>query len=113
MMKVYAQSINNPVLDPAVRSLSGEQFLDKIMTLFVSWLLIIGFMFFVVNFILGGIKWIQGKGDKAKIEEAQKQLTYAFVGLLVVFSIFAVIKIIGTAFGITGFENLIMNLPKL
>jgi len=112
-MKVYAQTINNPALDPAIRNLTGETFINRMISLFISWLLILGFIFFVVNFILGGIKWIQSQGDKAKIEEAQKQLTYAFVGLLIVFSIFAIIKVIGTTLGITGFENLIINLPRL
>jgi len=112
-MKVYAQTINNPALSPDIRDLTGETFISRTISLFISWLLVLGFIFFVVNFILGGIRWIQSQGDKAKIEQAQKQLTYAFVGLLAVFSVFAIIKVIGTTLGITGFENLIIDLPRL
>lgn len=112
-MKVYAQKLENPLLKENVRELEGVGFAQKVLPLLFHWLILVGFLGFVIYFLLGGFKWITSQGDKNKIEEAQKQLTYAFIGLFVVFSIFAVTKIIGKIMGIEGLESLQISLPTL
>lgn len=110
-MKIFA--LNNPALNSDMGGLTGTGFLNRALPFLFTWLIIVGVLFFLIQFILGGLKWIQSQGDKSKIEEAQKQLTFAFVGLLVTFSVFMVTKVIGLAFGITGLENLQISLPTL
>lgn len=112
-MKVYAQRLENPILEENIRNLEGVDFTRRALPFFFNWLIVIGFLAFLIFFILGGLKWITSQGDKNKIEEAQKQLTYAFIGLTIVFSIFAITKIIGKIMGIEGLENLQISLPTL
>jgi hypothetical protein len=55
-------------------------------------------LFFLVY---GGIRWIISGGDKQKIAQARGTLTYAIIGLLVVFLSFFIINLIGGAFGVS------------
>lgn len=112
-MKILAQGLENPVIKEPLRGKGGTEFLNQALPFFFTWLIIVGFLMFVIYFILGGLKWIQSQGEKAKIEEAQKQITYALIGLLVSFSIFAIVKIIGFVFGIQNLEGLKINFPTL
>ena len=50
--------------------------------------------------VIGGIKWILSGGDKAHTEGARNQITAALVGLVIVFSAWAIIQLINTFFGV-------------
>ena len=52
-------------------------------------------------FIYGGLRWIMSVGDKKKLEEAQKTLQYAIIGLLIVLLAFFIINFIGMVFGVS------------
>jgi len=56
------------------------------------------------------VKWLSSSGDKVKLESAQKQISSGLVGLVILLSSFAVIKLIETLFGI---DLLNFNLPTL
>lgn len=79
----------------------------------VSTLITVAVIYFLVYFLLGGINFITSEGDKNTLEVAKKQLTYAFLGLVIVFSIFAVMKIIGFIFGLDSLANLQIAIPGL
>jgi len=112
-MVVYAQRLENPLLEENIRNMEGADFAARALPFVIHWLLLVGFLAFLVYFILGAIKWITGRGEKNSVEEAQKQLTNAFIGLFIIFSIFAIIKIVGRVFGISGLEGLQISLPTL
>jgi heme O synthase-like polyprenyltransferase len=64
----------------------------------------------VIFIILGGIKFINSGGDPKRVEGAQKTITFAILGLVIVFSSFLIIHFIGNVTGakcITqfGFNN--------
>lgn len=59
---------------------------------------------FFIWLVLGGIRWITSGGDKAKTEEARNQITAALVGLVVVFSAWAIAQLIKTLFDVNLFE---------
>lgn len=63
-------------------------------------LVIAAAVIFFVWLVLGGIRWITSGGDKAKTEEARNQITAALVGLVVVFSAWAIAQLIKTLFGV-------------
>jgi len=52
----------------------------------------------------GGIQWITAGGDKEAAQNAQKRLTSALVGLMIVFSTFAIIYLVESVFGISVLE---------
>jgi len=68
----------------------------------VSFILIVASLIFFFMLLFGGIKWILSGGDKAKTEGARNQITAALIGLVIVFSAWAIITLLGTIFGITN-----------
>lgn len=50
--------------------------------------------------LYGGIKWITSAGDKEALMKAQKTVTAALVGLVITFSVWAIIRLVKFFFGI-------------
>jgi len=67
---------------------------------FLSLILVIAALAFFFILVIGGIKWILSGGDKTHTEGARNQITAALVGLVIVFSAWAIVKLIDTFFGI-------------
>lgn len=65
----------------------------------VSALLVFGYL------VLGGIQWITSGGDKGKTESARNKITAALVGLAIVASSYAIMRIIGFFFGVNIFDG--------
>ncbi len=65
------------------------------MTLIIA--AIVAFFFLV----FGGIKWITSGGDKDSTAKAQGTITAALIGLAIVFSAWAIMKIIEVVFGVS------------
>lgn len=70
----------------------------------ISWainiiLVVAGLVFFFM-LILGGIRWILSGGDKGSTEQARNQVTSALIGLVVVFSAWALAALLGNVFGV-------------
>lgn len=55
---------------------------------------------FFIWLLIGGIQWILSGGDKQKTEAARNQITSALVGLVIVFSAWAIAQLLKTLFGI-------------
>lgn len=102
--------IYNPALSEKIRGWTGLEFLGKILPNIITLLLIITSLAAFFYLIIGGIRYITSGGDKAQIESAQKQLTTAIIGLVLVFSVFAIMKVLGDFFGI---DLLKINLEPL
>jgi len=69
-----------------------------------SWLItmalvVAGIVFFFM-LVVGGIRWILSGGDKANTEGARNQITAALIGLIIVFSAWAIATLLNTAFGV-------------
>lgn len=67
---------------------------------FVKILLVVAGLAFFFILVIGGIKWILSGGDKAHTEGARNQITAALVGLVIVFSAWAIIALIKSFFGV-------------
>lgn len=67
----------------------------------VDWALILAGVVAVFLIIVSGYKFISSGGDPKQVEGARQTLTYAIIGLLVVFLSFFIINIIA---GVTGVE---------
>ncbi len=50
--------------------------------------------------LLGGLQWILAGGDKEGTEKARKRITAALIGLVVVFSAYAIIVLAGNFLGV-------------
>ena len=65
-----------------------------------SLVLIITSLVFFFILILGAFKWITSNGDEKKISAARSQITNALIGVILIFSVWAILSLINTLFGI-------------
>lgn len=106
LAQVGGKTITNPVLGPNWQNLvsaptGGSSFISLLIPKLITMLLVAGVIIFFFIFIWGGIQWITAGGDKNAVGDARGRLSNALVGLLIMFSAFAVIMLIETFFGIT------------
>ena len=78
--------------------------IGTVVSVAIKVLVVIASVLFFLWLVLGGIKWITSGGDKNKTEEARQQITAALVGLVVVFSAWAIARLIDILFGVDLFN---------
>jgi len=74
--------------------------LGNILSSVITTLTVVGGLAFVIFFTLGGLKWLTAGGDKAKVSEAQAQMTQGVIGLVVIVVGLFVTGIVGGVLGI-------------
>jgi len=67
-------------------------------------------IWFFLNFIIAGVQWIGAGGDKHTLEEAQKRITNAFIGLIIVVAGWSILALAGK---FLGFDILISEPTRL
>lgn len=67
--------------------------------------LVFGGIVALVIIIVAGVTYITSKGDPAKVESAKKTLTYALVGLIVIFLSFFIVGFISQLTGVEQIQN--------
>ena len=92
--------ITNKALSETLRDFTGMKFLNTLLPNLIALVLIIASIAAFFFLILGGIRWMISGGDKTGTQEAGKQVTAAVIGLALVFSIYAIITLIGQFFGL-------------
>jgi hypothetical protein len=98
MAVIYAQ-ITNPVLNTTLQNRSGFSFYGTLIPGLITLAFVGGALFFIFNFLQGALKWIQSGGDKNAVEEAKDKISKALIGIVILFSLFAVIGVIETFLG--------------
>ncbi len=63
-------------------------------------MVVVGLAFFAM-LVMGGLKWVVSEGDKNNVEGARNQVTNALIGLAIVFSAWAILRLIEAIFGIS------------
>lgn len=109
-LPVYAQTIN---VGGGAQNLGniGSLTLPGLISGILRLLVIVAAVAFFFMLVLGGIQWILSGGDKQKTEAARNQITAALVGLVVVFSAWAIAQLIKTLFGVDLFNLQITAIP--
>lgn len=102
--------ITNPIIPERLARMSGARFFNNFLNTGVLLGLVIGSIIFFFLLLTGAIRWISSGGDKTQLEGAQKQITHALIGLVILLSIFAIISLIESIFGISITT---INLPTL
>ena len=74
--------------------------IGKLITSVIGVALIIAGILVFAMLVWGGVQWIMSGGDKAKTEEARNRITAALVGLAIVASAWAIMKLIEYFFGL-------------
>lgn len=102
--------ITNPALSSELQKMGGVDFFGDLLPRTVALAIVIGVVTFLFVMLLGAVQWIVSGGDKATLESARGKITSALVGVVVLFSIFAILKIVEDFFGVNILE---LNLGPL
>lgn len=107
-----------PVLAQDIDLTPGGTFFEDLYTLTlqgmisgaVKLVMIVAALVFFFLLIVGGIQWMTSGGDKAATESARGRITAALIGLVIVFSAWAIATLLDALFGVNIFE---LTIPKL
>jgi len=108
--------ITNPALNSQnakLQSADPKLFTNNLIQTVFSIFFIVTAIYFAWYVIMAGYHFITSQGDPKRIESAKNEITYALVGVVVIFSIFAILKFIGSLLGIQGLESLSITWPSL
>ncbi|HBC72420.1 MAG: hypothetical protein UX91_C0001G0124 [Candidatus Amesbacteria bacterium GW2011_GWB1_47_19] len=105
--KLLASSINlgtingiGPLGNPNTPSSQTATQLTNFISNIIGLMTVIAGVYFLFQIFMAGYKWINAGGDKQAVQDAQKRLTNAFMGLLVVVMAFTITGVIGYFLGI-------------
>ena len=96
--EVAAEGITNPALN--LPFTTGEGFLQNFLPRFIGIGFVIGALIFLFMMLIGAIQWMASGGDKAAIEAARGRIMNALIGVVILFSLFAVFALVSNFFGI-------------
>lgn len=102
LLKNGEQQVNLPLL-----------YTNNVLQAIFSIFFIVGVVYFIWHFMMGAYHFMAQEGDQKKIETAKHEFTYAFLGLGVMFTVFAILKFIGFITGIKGLDTLVLPWPTL
>lgn len=91
--------LTNPAIGN-LGNLSTSEFIQGFLRGLITFGFVVGGIAFLFMLILGGIQWITSGGDKIQAESARRRITNALVGIVVLFSLFAILNFVGCFFGI-------------
>ena len=91
----HEKNLENFLIDP-----SGTEFLKVFLPNAVGLMFVVGIVIFLFMMLLGAISWIASGGEKSAIEGARGKITNAIIGIVLLLSTFALLKIIEVFFGI-------------
>lgn len=95
----------NPALGSSLNNIlqgggGGQAFFSKFLPMAVTLIMIVGSLIFFFILVSGAIQWITSGGDKQALEGARGKITNAVIGIILLFSAFAVVSLLETFFGI-------------
>lgn len=92
--------LTNPVLGPAGNQ-GGVEFFQRFIPGLIGLALVVGTVIFFFMLAIGAIQWITSGGDKQALEAARGRISNALIGIIILFSLFAVLDLIHIFFNIT------------
>lgn len=79
----------------------GEAFcatFESFITILLGFLTTVGGIWFMLYFIFGAFTWLTAQGEPEKISKAQRYITNALIGLILIVGAWAIIGVIGLVF---------------
>ena len=106
--------ISNPIIkNGANQATSPTTYFNIVLSTIFTLFFIVGVVYFIWHIVFAGFHLIASEGDPKKFESGKNEMVYAFVGLFIILSIFAILKFIGTVLGISGLDTLTIKWPTL
>jgi hypothetical protein len=92
------EDTTNPALNLTISTLSGSEFVSRLISSLIGFGIVVGGTIFVFMLIIGSVQWITSGGDKGANEAARSKITSALVGLVILFALFAIVNLVGCFF---------------
>lgn len=99
MINQLLAQLTNPVVSLPT-SERGADALNHVVQTGITFALLAAAVIFLFMLIAGAISWITAGGDKGAIEDAKKRVINALIGIVVVFSVYALSTAVGKFFGV-------------
>lgn len=107
-------AINNPILKNSdTIAVEPIKYTNSVIQTVFTLFLMVGTIYFIWHVVMSAYHMISSQGDPKKWEEAQKSLLYSIVGIMVVFSIFIILRFVGIVFGIESLSSLQIIWPTI
>ena len=78
---------------------TGADLLEKVISVVVGLMTIVGGIYFIFIFITSAYDWMGAGGDKARLQRAQQKMLNGVMGLVIVIGAYAIISLAGYIFG--------------
>lgn len=81
---------------------SGSEALERVtgaISAIIGFMTVCAAIWFLFQFVIGGISWISAGGDKTKLQQARDRITNACIGLIIVVAGWAILALAGQFFG--------------
>lgn len=109
----------NTITNPAISTgdfgkggtTAGTTIVGKLLSNIFTAMIIVGAIILVIMIIWSGIAIITSGDNKEKLQGAQKRLTWAIVGFVVLVCVFAIARFVGRFLGISFFETMELPFP--
>lgn len=106
--------ISNPIINNGVnQAVAPKDYFNSALSAVISIFFLVGIVYYIWHIVFAGYHLVASEGDPKKWETAKLEIIYATIGLFVVFSIFAILKFVGTVLGVSGLENLQIGWPTI
>lgn len=115
LIAALGETITNPALYPKLGNIetqTSEQTLQAFLVSGVNLVFGIGGIITLFILLIGAVEYITSGGDKEAVEKARKKITTALIGLVILFSVYAIVKIVGDLFGINLLQFSIQNISN-
>lgn len=99
--------VENPALGTTLRGFlapgggGGSVFFSRLISASISFILVGGVIASFFYLLLGAFEYITSGGDKQAVQGAQGKIKNSVIGLILMFSAFAIIRLLETFLGIT------------
>lgn len=104
-MRLLALNIGGNEIDaPAGIPQGGQGMLQKILVVGINALFILAAVLALFYLIYGGMDWMMSRGEKQKIDNAKRKITFAIIGLVIVFMSYLIVQFVG---GMLGVNNIL------
>ncbi len=100
---VFAQTKGSSIdLNPGSTNASlGTFTVQRFITFAINGVIVVAGLIFFFMLIIGGLQWILSGGDKASTESARGKITAALIGLVIIFSAWAIATLVESIFGVS------------
>lgn len=107
--------ITNPAISTGIfgkgGTAAGTTIIGKLLSNVFIAMIIAGAIMLVIMIIWSGIAILSAGDNKDKLQGAQRRLTWAIVGFVILICVFAIANFVGKFLGVSFFESLALPFP--